>query len=69
MFLRTYEHSSKTNPLVDEVEILQANQHYAWICYSDGKETSILVKCLASTEKQVNVDSEIPPNSHFSNYC
>ena len=39
--------SSKQNPLVDEVELLQANPHYAHVRYPDGRETTVAIKHLA----------------------
>ena len=39
--------SSKTDPLVDEAELLLANPHYAYIHYPDGQETTVSVKHLA----------------------
>ena len=39
--------TSKMDPLVDEVELLQANPHYAHVRYPDGKETTVATKHLA----------------------
>ena len=35
------------DPLVDEVELLQANPHYAHVRYPDGRETTVATKHLA----------------------
>ena len=38
---------NKTDPLVDEVELLHANPHYAFVRYPNGRETSVATKHLA----------------------
>ena len=47
---------SKTEPLVEEVELLQANPHYTYVCYLDGRETT------APKETALPLP-EIPPTS------
>ena len=47
VLLRRHVRSSKTDPLVDEVELLQANPNYAHIRYPDGKEDTVATKHLA----------------------
>ena len=47
ILLRRHVTSSKTDPLVDEVELLQANPNYAYIRYPDGKEDTVATKHLA----------------------
>ena len=37
----------KSDPLVDEVELLHANPHYAFVRYPSGRETSVATKHLA----------------------
>ena len=39
--------TSKMDPLVDEVELLQASPHYAHVRYPDGRETTVATKHLA----------------------
>ena len=39
--------TSKRDPLVDEVELLQANPHNAHVRYPDGRETTVATKHLA----------------------
>lgn len=44
--------SSKTDPLVDEVELLQATPHYAHVRYPDGRETTVATKHLVVPRRQ-----------------
>lgn len=43
--------SSKTNSLVDHVELLQATLHYAHICYPGGQEATVATKHLAPQDQ------------------
>ena len=45
--LKRQVRSSKTDPLVDEVELLEANPNYAHVRYPDGRETTVSIKHLA----------------------
>ena len=47
VLLKRHVRASKTDPLVDEVELLQANPHYAHVRYQDGRETTVATKHLA----------------------
>ena len=49
--LKRQVRSSKTDPLVDEVELLEANPNYAHVRYPDGRETTVSIKHLAPTIK------------------
>ena len=40
---------AKTDPLVDEVELLEATPNYAYVRYPDGRETTVSTKHLAPT--------------------
>ena len=40
VLLKCHVHISKDEPLVDEVELLQANPQYAHVRYTDGQETT-----------------------------
>ena len=44
---RRYVRRSKTDPLVDEVELLEANPNYAYIRYPDGRESTVALRHLA----------------------
>ena len=47
VLLKRNARSSKFDPLVEEVELLQANPHYAHVRYHDGRETTVSVRHLA----------------------
>ena len=47
VLLKRQVRSSKTDPLVDEVELLEANPNYAHVRYPDGRETTVSIKHLA----------------------
>ena len=45
--MRRNVHQSKHDPLVDEVEIIEANPQYAYVRYLDGRESTVSTKQLA----------------------
>lgn len=45
--MRSQVRANKTKSLVDEVEMLQANPHYAHVRYPDGRETTVGTEHLA----------------------
>ena len=47
VYIKRQVRTSKMDPLVDEVELLQANPHYAHVRYPDGRETTVATKQLA----------------------
>lgn len=47
VLLRRHVRSSKYDPLVDEVELLEANHQYAHIRYADGRESTVSTHDLA----------------------
>ncbi len=47
VLLKRHVRQSKTEPLVEKVELLQANPHYAHVRYLDGRETTVATKHLA----------------------
>jgi transposase InsO family protein len=47
VLLRRFVRHSKQEPLVDEVELLEANPQYAFIRYPDGRESTVSIKDLA----------------------
>jgi len=53
VLLRRHVRHSKTEPLVDEVELLQANPNYAHVRYADGRETTVSTRHLAPAEGTV----------------
>ena len=46
VLLQRHVRTSKSDPLVDEVQLLQANPHYVHIRHTDGRETTIPVRHL-----------------------
>lgn len=54
---------SKTDPLVNEVKLLQANPQYAHIRYPDGKEDIVSVRHLAPTRSEIGINPENETNS------
>ncbi len=51
MYLKCHVRTSKTEPLVDEVELIGANSHYAHVSYPDGRETTVSTRHPAPTNK------------------
>ena len=51
MYLKCHVRTSKTEPLIDEVELIGANSHYAHIRYPDGRETTVSTRHPAPTNK------------------
>ncbi len=47
VLLKRHVRTSKIYPLVDEVELLQANPQYAHIRHADGRETTVSIRHLA----------------------
>ena len=47
VLLRRYVRSSKNEPLVDEVELIEANPQYAHIRYQNGRESTVFLRDLA----------------------
>ena len=53
VLLRSHVLHSKTEPLVNEVELLRANPNYAHVRCADGHETTVLIRHLSSAEGTV----------------
>lgn len=49
ILLKRHVRHSKVEPLVDQVELLQANPQYAHVRYPDGRETTVSLRHLAPT--------------------
>ena len=60
VLLKRHVHTSKDDPLVDEVVLLQANQQYAHIRYSDSRETTVSVRHLASLPEDIHIHDVLP---------
>ncbi|ROT83975.1 hypothetical protein C7M84_022849 [Penaeus vannamei] len=56
VLLKRHVRTSKTEPLVDEVELIQANPQYAHIRYPDGKEDTVSVRHLAPAGSETCID-------------
>lgn len=59
VYIKRQVRTSKMDPLVDEVGLLQANPHYAHVRYPDARETTVARKHLAP-KGQVEVVETLP---------
>ena len=70
VLLKRQVRNSKHAPMVDEVELIEANPHYAFIRTEDGKETTVSTKHLAPYGERDIPDetsiAEVPGNSNAS---
>jgi hypothetical protein len=57
VYLKNFTRNSKREPLVQEVELLESNPHYAFIRFPDGKESTVSVKNLAPNPNQENIET------------
>ena len=48
VLLRRFIWQNKTDPLVDEVDVVDVNPTYAHICYFDGRESIVSFKAIGS---------------------
>ena len=60
----TYVWTSKNDPLVDQVELKQANPTYAHVKYMDGRESTVSLRDLAPCPQ---ISGQIPPLVKQSN--
>ena len=60
VLLKRHVRSSKDDPLVDEVKLLQANQQYAHIRYTDGRETTVSIRHLAPLPEDTHIHDVLP---------
>ena len=67
VLLRRFVRQSKSDPLCDEVELLEANPNFAHVRLNDGRETTVALKdlapCPTTATPTVNTDPEIAPAS------
>lgn len=66
VLLRRNVRNSKYDPLVDEVELVEANPHYAHIRHSDGRVSTVSLKDLAPKGNETVLNDE--PETDMSNY-
>ena len=52
VFLRNFERSCKSSPLVNQVDLIEANHHYAYIRMPDSREYTVSTKDLAPYPKE-----------------
>ena len=63
VLLKRHVRPTKADPLVDEVELLQANPHYAFVRYPDCRETTVSTKHLAPKATSTPKDQILPRDS------
>ena len=56
---------NKSDPLVDEVELIAANPTYARVRYPGGRETSVSLRDLAPCPNKQDTDSSFNSNQEF----
>ena len=57
--LKRHVRKSKFDPLVDEVELIEANPNYAHIRFPDGREDTVVLKLLApKNDQEARKDSQ-----------
>ena len=67
VLLKRHVRASKSDPLVDEVQLLQANPQYAHVRHTDGRETTVSIRHLAprgSTDELSWQDSQADNSSY-----
>ena len=65
VYLKRHVRTSKYDPIVDEVELLEANMQYAHVRMPDGRESTVSLRHLAPVgdERQIEATPEGPPDS------
>ena len=66
VLLKRHVRQNKNEPLVDEVQLIDANSHYAHIKFKDGRETTVSTRHLAPTCQEQGVPPESPDRSNDS---
>ena len=61
VYIKRQVRTSKMDPLVDEVELLQADPRYAHVRYPDGRETTVATKHLAAKGQLEVVETHPAP--------
>ena len=62
VLLKRHVRNSKYEPLVDEVELLEANPDYAHVRFDNGRETTVSIRDLAPNGTSLNEDHNIISN-------
>ena len=60
VLLKHHVYTSKDDPLVDEVEVLQANPQYAHIRYAAGRETTLSIRHLVPLPEDTRIHDVLP---------
>lgn len=55
ILLKNFTRSSKNDPLVQEVQLLDSNPHYAWVQHGDGRQQTISTRHLARWPRDKSV--------------
>ena len=66
VLLRRFVRDSKYEPLVDEVQLLEANPAYARIRHGDGRESTVSLNDLAPCPRDTNENCLVPRESQAS---
>ena len=61
VLLRRFVRQSKNDPLVDEVELIEANPQYAHIRFDNGRESTVSVKDLAPRGEVLDLAEAVEP--------
>ena len=61
VLLKCHVCTSKDDPLVDKVELLQANLQYAYIRYADSQETTVSIHHLAPLPEDTHIHNDVLP--------
>lgn len=70
VLLKRHVRQNKTDPLVDEVELLEATPHYAYIKYPDGRETTVSTRHLAPAYRDKDpLDMNIKVDGNNTEIC
>ena len=62
VLVKRFVRQSKQDPLVDEVELIEANPNYAHIRYPNGRESTVSLRHLAPTPRSTEVHDILPDN-------
>ena len=68
VLLKRHVRQSKTEPFVDQVELLQANPQYAHIRYPDGRESTVSIRHLAPMGEEIKQECESDFTNEISDF-
>ena len=57
-FIKRFVRHSKSDPLVDEVEVIHVNPNYAKVCCPNGREITVSLQNLAPCPQEDSADEE-----------